>query len=174
MRRPSLRAGMPQAVEAEIGPGRRIVGAISLCAVGRVTATARNRPQGPNSAVVGVAGFVVIGVAVARVIIVARSAVIGVGGPERSDRNTRGERAGEKAVAMETAMPGAGVAGPGRAAASPRRACDRTCAHEAGRWRRRKAARYWCCRKAAHRRSAAAPMAATAAPAALEGEACRR
>src|SRR5580692_1484755 len=121
-----LRAGMPQAVIAEIGPRRRIVGTKPLHAIGDTVAATGHHG---NGTVIGVA-IVVIRVVVA-LIIVARSAIVSVGvGGERAtdhgacDRRARPEAAAVMTIAAAATVPGGMTAVPVAAAAvKARRRC---------------------------------------------------
>src|SRR5258707_13970229 len=94
--RAGLRAGMPQAVIAEIGAGRRIVGLVALCAIGRRIAAAVGH-YGDGRALV-----IVVVVGIVGGIVVIAAAVIGVGA-EPADRSTRRDAGPEAATAMAPA-----------------------------------------------------------------------
>src|SRR6266576_1363925 len=125
MRRPStyryrlrLRAGVPQAVKAEVGSRRRIVGLVGLHAVGNGIVANRGRGHRHHRGIVVVVGIIVaVAVVIRRAIIVARG--------ERTADHGTGHRAGEEpatAVAITVAaVPAATIAaaitGDGRASA---------------------------------------------------------
>src|SRR5580693_7044019 len=116
-----LRAGVPQAVIAEIGAGGRIVGTIALRAVAGVAADRAGNNR--NRTVIGVA-VVVVGVVVARPVIIVRSAVVGVGvGSEHAADHGTCDRARKEAastmVKVATAVPGT-AAIPGAPTTVPR------------------------------------------------------
>src|SRR5438876_8590748 len=112
-----LRAGMPQAIEAEIRSRGRIVGPVALRAVARIGALVRHDRDG-GAFIIAV---VVVSVVVAWAVIIIRAAVIGVGvGGERAADHGAGNRAGEEATVMMmevTAAPAAAI--PDRTAATP-------------------------------------------------------
>src|ERR1700743_3172597 len=71
-----LRAGMPLTVIAEISPGRRVVGAITLRTRGGVTAAGRNGHDGTvviaaivvvGATVITIVGIVAIGIGIIRI-----------------------------------------------------------------------------------------------------------
>src|SRR6266550_5697357 len=113
MRRPSigdfgfgLRAGVPQAVVAEIGSRRRIVGLVGLHAVGVGILANRCRNCRYNGRII-----VVVGIIVAIGVVVIAGPAIGVARGERAADHGAGNRAGEEpAVAITVAAVPASVA----------------------------------------------------------------
>src|SRR5438552_15751131 len=104
-----LRAGVPQAVIAEIGSRRRIVGLVGLHAVGDGIVADRSRGHRNNGAIIVVRVIVVVRP------VVARPAIIGVARRERAAAHGTGNRAGEEAAAAAITV--AAVPAPAIAAA---------------------------------------------------------
>src|SRR6185437_10290818 len=102
---PRLRAGVPQAVIAEIGSGRGIVGAIPLHAVGRCVAFNRRGGHGHDA-------IIIVPVVIIVVAVIA-GAVIAVGTRrQRAAYDCAGNRARPEAAAMVVMIPAAIAARP--------------------------------------------------------------